>query len=132
MLRFIRKGGQAGLGLLIGLWACASGEAIEANRRTAPAKALRPLELPGAAARIDFLINQLGSEQYAEREAAGRELAKYGAQALPALRQAARSSDAEVRRRVKELLQAIRTKAEPPVRGPDGKPLPLYWDGVGR
>jgi hypothetical protein len=132
MLPHIRKCGRVALGLLIGLWACAPGEAFETNRRAVPAVGWRRLATTQEAARIDLLIKQLGSEQFAEREAAERELAGYGEQALPALRRAARSRDPEVRQRAKDLLQRIKSKAEPPTRGPDGKPLPLYWDGVGR
>jgi hypothetical protein len=130
MQRLIQKCGQVGFVLLCGLWACSPGGVAEAHRPAVPAKPLRPLAAPGDAVRIDSLINQLGSEQFAEREAADRELTRYGERALPALRKAARSPDAEVRRRVKELLRAIKAKAEAPARGPDGKPLPLYWDGV--
>jgi hypothetical protein len=127
--QLIRKCGRLGLGLLVGLLACAPGEAIEASRRAVPGKGIRPRVTSVDTARIHLLISQLGSEQFAEREAADRELARYGARALPALRRAANSPDAEVRQRARDLIRRIMEKAEPPARGPDGKPLPLYWDG---
>lgn len=47
----------------------------------------------------DALVRQLGDAAYARREAAERALVGLGEAALPALRQAAASDDAEVRRR---------------------------------
>jgi hypothetical protein len=61
---------------------------------------------------ISGLVNQLGSERYAEREAAARALAAVGAPALEALRKAARHREAEVRRRAERLLRQIETRLE--------------------
>jgi WD40 repeat protein len=58
-------------------------------------------------AEIDRLIGQLGNAKLAEREAGSRRLEEIGPLALEALRKAARSPDAEVRRRAGELVQII-------------------------
>jgi PDZ domain len=58
---------------------------------------------------IDKLIKQLGSTRFEQREAAMKKLMKIG-EALPALRQAAQSSDAEVRTRARQILEAWRDK----------------------
>jgi formylglycine-generating enzyme required for sulfatase activity len=58
--------------------------------------------------RIDRLILQLGSEKFAEREAAGRALEAIGTPALEALRKAAaESEDAEVRSRAGRLVETV-------------------------
>jgi hypothetical protein len=60
------------------------------------------------AARIDQLITQLGSEFYAEREAASKALNRAGAPALEPLQRACEGSDdAEIRRRAERLIKAI-------------------------
>jgi len=59
------------------------------------------------AERIARLIDQLGDEEFDKRVAAGKALAKIGEPALPALRQALDSKDAEVRSRAERLLAAI-------------------------
>jgi RNA polymerase sigma factor (sigma-70 family) len=64
---------------------------------------------PELAAKIDGLVGRLGSDQYAEREAAGKELEAVGAPALDALRKAATTGDdPEVRRRAAEVFKRIR------------------------
>jgi hypothetical protein len=57
--------------------------------------------------RIATLIAQLGSSRFNEREKAGRELENIGEPVLPALRQAAKSSDLETSRRAKDLLRKV-------------------------
>src|SRR5262249_12542871 len=77
-----------------------------------------PVALPSPAAegpdsqRIAGLIARLGSGTFREREEAPRALEAVGAPALPALRQAARSSDPEVRRRAEELVRRITEPVE--------------------
>ena len=61
---------------------------------------------------IDKLIEQLGSSTFNEREKATKELAAIGEPALEALRKAAKSDDAEVRKRAEELLPKIEMQAE--------------------
>jgi hypothetical protein len=61
----------------------------------------------GPDATIAHLVEQLGSPKFEEREAASKALDKIGEPALEALRGAARSRDAEVRRRAADLLKAI-------------------------
>jgi hypothetical protein len=67
-----------------------------------------PAEPP---AEVERLIGQLGSAQFAEREAASRALEATGEPAVEALRKAVQSSDAEVRRRAEELLRCIEGRA---------------------
>ncbi len=62
--------------------------------------------------KIDTLIEQLGSGSFAEREKATKELADIGVPALEALRKAAKSEDAEVRKRVEDILPRIERQAE--------------------
>jgi hypothetical protein len=64
------------------------------------------------AARINRLIDQLGSQVYSEREAASRALKRLGEPALELLQKASQESpDAEIRRRAERLVAII----EPPV-----------------
>ena len=63
---------------------------------------------PDAAA----LVRQLGSDEFAEREAASRKLAALGEAAVDALRHGLKSEDPEVRSRAGRLLQAIATKGQ--------------------
>jgi uncharacterized protein (TIGR03067 family) len=53
------------------------------------------------------LIDQLGSERFIDREQATQELSKLGKSALPHLKEAAKSPDAEVRQRAKQLIERI-------------------------
>jgi len=53
------------------------------------------------------LIDQLGSERFEDREQATQELSKFGKSALPSLKEAAKSADAEVRRRAQQLIERI-------------------------
>jgi hypothetical protein len=64
------------------------------------------------AAKIDKLIEQLGSAKFDEREQATKDLDAIGAPALEALRKATKSADAEVRMRSTELVKAIEKRAE--------------------
>jgi hypothetical protein len=59
---------------------------------------------------IDKLIQELGSPQFAEREAATKRLEAIGAPAAEALRKAAASPEAEVRRRAETLLAGLKRK----------------------
>lgn len=69
-----------------------------------PTLAEQPKAEGPKAPRIDRLIDQLGSESFAEREAAARALQEVGEPALAALQKAAKGSpDAEVRRRSRVL-----------------------------
>src|SRR5262249_34969533 len=53
------------------------------------------------------LLGKLGSEDFASRETASRELFALGRRSLPQLREAAKEKDAEVSRRAKLLLERI-------------------------
>jgi hypothetical protein len=73
------------------------------------------LAVPLAAAEpppVDNLIRQLGSPRYEEREAATRALDNLGGAALGPLRQALAGPDTEVRRRARQLVQAIERRLE--------------------
>ena len=60
------------------------------------------------AERITSLIDQLGDEAFAKREAAHKAIDTLGEQALPALRKAAvENGDAEIRRRCRRLIRTI-------------------------
>lgn len=61
---------------------------------------------------IDKLIDQLGSGSFVEREKASKQLADIGLPALEALRKAAKSEDAEVRKRAEEILPRIERQAD--------------------
>ncbi len=64
--------------------------------------------------RIDRLIRQLGSESFAQREQAGKELEAIGTPALDALRKAAATStDAEVRRRAGLVEEEVLRRSRP-------------------
>ncbi len=56
---------------------------------------------------IERLVKQLGSDSFREREAAMESIRRFGKTALPALRKAQSSSDPEIRRRAKLLLDQI-------------------------
>jgi ferric-dicitrate binding protein FerR (iron transport regulator) len=64
-------------------------------------------EPPSDAARIAALIEQLGSPQFAEREAATQLLDQSGLPALAALRRATHDKDGEIVRRAKELVERL-------------------------
>jgi hypothetical protein len=67
--------------------------------------------IPGEVARrIEAAIVDLGKEDYQRREAASAELMELRERAYPALLRAEKSSDAEVVRRVRELLEKVRTE----------------------
>jgi hypothetical protein len=68
------------------------------------------------AGKIDRLVKQLGSDNFRDREAAGKQLAEIGEKALPALQKAVTRDDAEVRRQVKRLIEAIRTQLDATAR----------------
>src|SRR5947209_4935109 len=64
------------------------------------------------AARVAQLVKQLGSNAFAEREAASKQLEAIGPPALDALRPAANAPDPEVKRRARELVQRLERRAE--------------------
>jgi hypothetical protein len=71
-----------------------------------------PDALTSDAAKIDQLIQQLGSELFAEREAASKALDRIGVPAMAPLTKASEdSSEAEIRRRAKRLIKIIEPRA---------------------
>jgi len=80
---------------------------------------VKPREKTGLDAKIEKLVKQLGSDEYKEREAATEELKKIGEPALPALKEALKSSDLEVRLRAETVIKALAKKR---TAGKDGRP----------
>jgi hypothetical protein len=70
------------------------------------------------------LVEQLASERFVDREEATQQLAKLGKAALPNLREASKSPDAEVRRRAQQLVEQIEPPPAPPTRPRQEQPLP--------
>jgi hypothetical protein len=64
-------------------------------------------------------IDQLGSARFKDREQATHELSKLGKSALPSLKEATNSPDAEVRRRAQQLVEQMEP---PPVRSMNPPP----------
>jgi hypothetical protein len=86
------------------------------GKLTIPVQEIRRIDLglhmPEAARqRIEAAVKLLGSSAYKDRDQAVRQLVGQGVLALPALQQAARSSDVEVARRAEAALEQIRAKA---------------------
>jgi HEAT repeat protein len=80
----------------------------QVSEKAAPAKLEKELKR---------LIDQLGSERFEDREQATQELSKLGKSALPSLKEAAKSPDAEVRHRAQQLIARMEPPpATPPVR----------------
>ncbi len=70
-------------------------------------------EEPADSAIVERLIQQLGSSQFTEREAAHKALDALGEAALPALRKARNDPDAEVRRGVIDLIKILTARRAP-------------------
>jgi hypothetical protein len=69
------------------------------------------VHLPADVARkVEAGVRKLGSDDYTERDEAGRELSALGASAYPALLKAARSPDQEVSRRAEKALAEVRAR----------------------
>jgi hypothetical protein len=77
-----------------------------------PALMLHAADPPPSPERLAALVERLGSDEFREREGAARALDALGGAALPALRAARKHPDAEVRRRVAELLAVIERRVE--------------------
>lgn len=81
---------------------------------------------PPSTLEIARLVKRLGAEDFSQREAAAKRLEVLGERALPALRVASKSDDAETRSRAKRLLASI----ERPAGGDDLKRLRGKWKVV--
>lgn len=64
------------------------------------------------ATQIKKLIRELGSDEFNVREKATKTLSEIGRAALPALREALQSNDAEVRQRARHVMDAIQTSTQ--------------------
>jgi uncharacterized protein (TIGR03067 family) len=89
----------AAAGILVGSCAfvCAADDS-KVTEKAAPAKSEKEMKR---------LIDQLGSERFQDRDQATKELSKLGKSALPSLKEAAKSADAEVRHRAQKLIEGI-------------------------
>jgi hypothetical protein len=76
---------------------------VLASDQRAPERASQP----AASERIETLIRELGSDQFAGRERASRELVELGIVTREALQRAATSPDAEVRNRARAILATV-------------------------
>lgn len=76
------------------------------------ATAGEPPTTPPTEAELSRIVTRLGSERFADREAATRELAAIGPAAMPALRVAARGPHPEVRRRAAGLITRLQRMAD--------------------
>lgn len=65
---------------------------------------------PAERSDVPALVSQLGADSRAERDAASAALDRIGGPALPALRSATRSGDAEIRRRARLLVERIESR----------------------
>lgn len=88
------------------------------GKLTIPYGEIRKLELgfrypAGVEAKVTAAAGNLGSEVYRTREDAEKDLLKFGHFAVPALKRAAGSSDAEVARRAEALLAKLKLKLPP-------------------
>ena len=82
------------------------------GKLTVPVEEIRSIELglripEETAKRIEAAVAGLGGQDFAKREAASAELLELREQAYPALQQAARSGDAEVARRAREIIKSL-------------------------
>src|SRR5205085_2689832 len=69
-----------------------------------------------SAGEVARLIEQLGSEKFAEREVASKRLKEIGEPALDALHKALSSDDLEVRYRARRIIAAVENKLYPELR----------------
>lgn len=72
--------------------------------------------IPPSPSTVDLFISQLGSESFADREAAARALEATGPAAVPALEAATRSASPEVSRRATEILARLRRSTDSTTR----------------
>src|SRR5262249_10970589 len=82
------------------------------GKLTVPVDEIRSVELglrisEETGKRVEAAVAALGSQDFAKREAASAELLELRELAWPALQQAARSSDAEVARRAREVIKTL-------------------------
>src|SRR5262245_58529663 len=71
-----------------------------------------PADDKADAAKIQQLIDQLGSDKYEDREVAGKALDAIGEPALALLRKAIRDGEPEVRKRAEDLVRKIEKTTE--------------------
>lgn len=78
----------------------------------APAPTAKPAKAQPGEAEVRRLIRQLGSADFAEREAAVKALRALGEEALPALKKASVDKDPELKRRATQLLKPLEAKVQ--------------------
>jgi hypothetical protein len=96
------------------------------GKLTIPVAEIRKLDLgfrypEGVEAKIDAAIANLGASQFKAREEASQALVGYKELAVPSLRRATRSTDAEVKRRAEDILKKLGETG-----GSDALSLPDY------
>jgi HEAT repeat protein len=87
------------------IWLVLAGSA---GAEAPPPKDEKPAVKPPDAKQIQQLIDELGSKDFQSRERAARRLTEIGTPALPALQEALKNGDAEVRRRVEKIIDSIK------------------------
>ncbi|HEY1187048.1 MAG TPA: HEAT repeat domain-containing protein, partial [Gemmata sp.] len=108
------------LALVCGGLAMTGSGTAPADEKTAPA----PRRVEDRTAK---LVEQLGSADFAAREAAQRELRAIGSKAEPALRAGLRSTDPEVRARAAEVLKQVRDDARRAFISGKAEPTSPAW-----
>src|SRR5439155_10098494 len=102
----------------VGLCAGRGPVAVAAPTDVAPRQQQNEKGAAASAEEIKGLIDQLGADEYAKREAAARRLRAIGKAALPALTEATKSDDAEVASRAESLVKRMSVRPLPaPVTG---------------
>jgi hypothetical protein len=88
------------------------------GKLTVPTAEVRQIEFgmhlaDGLGEQIEETVRSLGSKSFPHREEAGKRLLTFGAKALPALRQAAKSKDLEIAQRAEALLKQLLERCPP-------------------
>jgi hypothetical protein len=96
-----------------GALALPAGRAPAADPTAPAADAAQPAQPAGGPTEISALIGQLGSDDYARREAAAKRLRAIGKPALPALNEATQHDDAEIASRAQALVKRIAVRPLP-------------------
>jgi WD40 repeat protein len=95
------------LGFLGIIWISAHPCQAQGQKAGTPLPNHPQVQQPANLSKVERLIRQLGSEKFAEREAATKALEAIGEPALEALRRATRDGDLELRRRAEQLVKSI-------------------------
>ncbi len=97
--------------------------AIRAQDGPAPAPTVGQQEKKVEAAEVESLVTRLADRDFAVREKADSDLRALGRAALPFIEKHLNDEDAEVRMRLKAIVESLRASASPAVEEPGPKPL---------